>query len=227
MKKRIWILTTVLMLAAAACSACSDSEFEEIQAVLEDEEAEEPEEPVETVEDAEEPEVNENAGPESSETGPESAETEPESTDMGAGGSALCIDTVTLDGESVNTGDIFSKNKFTVVNVWASWCGPCVSEIPELGAMNGELEDKGCGIVGMLIDGDDPMGLKDAKAILSESSATYTNVVCPGTVLDALEIQTVPTTFFVDSKGNLAGETVHGVAPELYLETVNSLLSTE
>ena len=220
MKKRIWILTTVLMLAAAACSACSDSEFEEIQAVLEDEEAEEPVEPVETVEDAEEPEVDENAGP-------ESAETEPESTDMGAGGSALCIDTVTLDGESVNTGDIFSKNKFTVVNVWASWCGPCTSEIPELGVMNGELEDKGCGIVGMLIDGDDPMGLQDAKAILSESSATYTNVVCPGTVLDELEIQTVPTTFFVDSKGNLAGETVHGVAPELYLETVNSLLSTE
>ena len=217
MKKPIGILTAVLILAAAAISGCSDSEPEDIQAVLEDEEAEEP---VETVEDAEEPEADENAGSESAETGSEG-------TDMGEGGSALCYDTVTLDGESVNTGDIFSKNKITVVNIWASWCGPCAGEIPELGAMNGELEDKGCGIVGMLIDGSDPVGLKDAKALLSESSATYTNVVCPGEVLDALGVQTVPTTFFVDSKGNLAGEPVYGAIPELYLETVDSLLSAE
>ena len=64
----------------------------------------------------------------------------------GAGASELCFSGKDVNGKSVNTEDIFAKNKVTVVNMWASWCGPCVGEIPELDEIDKELKKKGCAV---------------------------------------------------------------------------------
>lgn len=141
------------------------------------------------------------------------------------GGSKLCYSGKDVNGKQVNTADIFAQNKVTLVNLWASWCGPCAGEIPELDEINGELQKKGCGVMGILTDGEDPDGLNDALDILDDAGATYTNVICSESLLEELGIEAFPTTFFVDSSGNILGEPVIGAYPDQYRETIDKLLS--
>ncbi|MFR3500045.1 MAG: TlpA disulfide reductase family protein, partial [Paraclostridium bifermentans] len=46
--------------------------------------------------------------------------------------------TTDLNGNKV-TSDLFSKNKLTMVNIWATWCGPCIDEMPEISKLYNEL----------------------------------------------------------------------------------------
>lgn len=143
----------------------------------------------------------------------------------GAGASKLCFSGKDVNGNSVNTADIFAKNKVTVVNMWASWCGPCVGELPELDKMNKELEKKGCGVVGFLMDGEDPDGLEDALDILDDVGASYQNIICSESVGDEVGLEAYPTTFFVDSNGKILGNPIVGADPDQYRKTVDKLLS--
>lgn len=49
------------------------------------------------------------------------------------------------------------RNKFVVVNFWATWCAPCVQEMPELSAMQTEFQDKGINFIGIGIDTQENM----------------------------------------------------------------------
>ena len=143
----------------------------------------------------------------------------------GAGASKLCFSSEDVNGNPVNTADIFAKNKITVVNMWASWCGPCVGELPELDNMNKELKEKGCGVVGFLMDGEDPSGLADAKDTLEDVGASYQNIICAESVGDEVGLEAYPTTFFVDSNGKILGNPIVGAQPDEYMRTVEKLLS--
>ena len=216
MKKKTQMAAAILIIAAAAVFVgCAGTDSAPEQAA--DEIIDETDESTD---------IEAEAGDAEDEATDEAEPAEDTEDEAGEGGSLFCYDTTTLDGDPVNTQDIFAGNKITMVNLWASWCGPCVGEIPELGKMSVQLEEKDCGIVGMLIDGEDPQGLSDARDILSEASADYTNVVCPESIPRELDIVGVPTTYFVDSKGTIIGEPVIGADPEAYLETVDSLLSS-
>ena len=57
------------------------------------------------------------------------------------------FDTVDLDGNAVDQG-VFSEHKLTMVNIWATYCGPCISEMPDLGILAEEYEDKGLQVMG-------------------------------------------------------------------------------
>ena len=61
------------------------------------------------------------------------------------------FETVTLTGEPV-TQEIFGEAKLTMVNIWATYCGPCIQEMPELAELAREYEDRGVQIVGLLSD---------------------------------------------------------------------------
>ncbi|MBO4266393.1 MAG: TlpA family protein disulfide reductase [Lachnospiraceae bacterium] len=143
----------------------------------------------------------------------------------GAGASELCFSGKDVNGKSINTADIFAKNKVTVVNMWASWCGPCVGEIPELDEMDKELKKKGCGVVGFLMDGEDPDGLEDAQDTLDDIGVSYQNIICAESVGDAVGLEAYPTTFFVDSNGKILGDPIVGAQPDQYRKTVDKLLS--
>ena len=141
------------------------------------------------------------------------------------GASKLCFTGKDVNGRSVNTADVFAKNRITMVNMWASWCGPCAGEIPELDRMNKELKKKGCEVVGFLTDGEDPNALSDAKDILDDAGASYLNVVCSMSLTDEVGLEAFPTTYFVDSNGKILGEPVVGAHPDQYQQTLDKLLS--
>ena len=64
----------------------------------------------------------------------------PEQTDTALGDSVPSFNTVDLNGKSV-TQNIFADRKLTVVNIWGTFCGPCIEELPELGKWAGEMPE--------------------------------------------------------------------------------------
>lgn len=122
--------------------------------------------------------------------------------------------TVDLDGNAV-TQDIFKEYDITMVNIWATWCNPCISEIPYISQVADSYANKNVNVIGILGDGIDlntfeldEDAIANAKQILEQTSATYKTIV-PDTeiFLNILaSLQYYPTTFFIDSNGNIIGE---------------------
>ncbi len=132
--------------------------------------------------------------------------------------------TTDLNGNPITAKDLFSAHEYTMINIWASWCGPCIGEIPELQELSADFEEKDCAIVGILWDGDDSWGLADGKEILSDAGATYLNLMPPSNVDTLFPSDAVPTSYFVDRNGHIVGDPIVGAYPEGYVSTLNSLL---
>ncbi len=131
-----------------------------------------------------------------------------------------------LDGNDV-TNDIFAQKDLTVVNVWGTFCGPCISEMPELGEWSASLPDN-VQLIGLVCDVnsyDDKEQVQAAQDIVKDTGAAFTHLVANGD-LDALlnAVSAVPTTFFMDKEGNLVGEPVVGANVQAYKDFVDSYL---
>ena len=137
----------------------------------------------------------------------------------------LAFETTDLDGNPVTAQELFSAHAVTMVNVWASWCPPCVRELPELQRLNGEFAEKNCAIVGFLIDGDEAQGLADAKARLQEAGVTYTILLPCDELNEIFSVQAVPTSFFVDSAGHLVGEPIVGAYVDGYTAALDAAIA--
>lgn len=114
--------------------------------------------------------------------------------------------TTDLNGNKV-TSDLFSKNKLTMVNIWATWCGPCIDEMPEISKLYNELPI-GTNVISICTDaGDDKDSLDTAKEVMNKSNAKFKalipDVVLKKNLTDG--IQVFPTTIFIDSKGKVVG----------------------
>ncbi len=95
-----------------------------------------------------------------------------------------------------------------MVNIWATYCGPCLEEMPDLGELAAEYSDKGVQIVGLVSDVLDYDGnlsetqIQTAQDIVAATHADYLHLL-PSDDLAGILYQTtsVPTTFFVDQNG--------------------------
>ena len=115
------------------------------------------------------------------------------------------------------SGKDFSDYDLTMVNVFATWCSPCVQEIPDLAEIQKEMKDKGVNIVGVVTDTVDQTGenreaLEKAKLIRERSKAEYPFLIPDQNNFNGRlsGIQAFPETFFVDKKGQIVGETYSG-----------------
>lgn len=140
---------------------------------------------------------------ETSAPAPTAVQTEPAGVPFGSFAS------VDLDGNEV-TESVFSEAKLTMVNVWGTFCSPCINEMPGLGALAAEYEDKGVQIVGIVIDvsdQDDPL-LATAKRIVEDTGADYLHLLPSDALWKAKlnGVSAIPTTFFIDASGNVISE---------------------
>ena len=124
-----------------------------------------------------------------------------------ADGSVASFSFTTLTGDTLDQS-IFSDNKLIMVNYWATWCGPCVSEIPDLIKISADYADKGFALVGVNVDNSDVDGVKQ---FIADQGISYPVIFADGFFLDEIQgYQYIPTTLFYDSNGKQVGQAVVG-----------------
>lgn len=120
-----------------------------------------------------------------------------------------------LDGNDVNSDDIFSSNKVTVINFWFTTCNPCVGELGDLEKLNKELAQKGGTVIGInsFTLGGDKTAISEAKDVLTKKGITYKNVWFDSNSEAgkfASGLYSYPTTYVVDKNGNIVGQPIVG-----------------
>lgn len=134
-----------------------------------------------------------------------------------------------LDGNDVNSSELFANNTVTVVNFWFTTCNPCVGELGDLEALNKELAQKGGSVVGInsfTLDGDSK-AISEAKDILNKKGVTYKNLWFDssseaGKFTSGL--YSFPTTYVVDKNGNIVGQVVGAITSAEQSKTLNALI---
>ena len=136
-------------------------------------------------------------------------------------------DAVTTEGETLSE-DVFANSKLTMVNVWATFCGPCINEMPDLGVIAGAYDAADFQLIGIIADtmeGDADM-LAEAKAIIEETGADYPHLLLNEELYMNLvgASDSVPTTYFFNQDGELLGYVVGAKSQEAWEGIIDGLL---
>ena len=116
------------------------------------------------------------------------------------------------EGNMVKLSDFIAQNKVTLVDFWASWCGPCRAEMPNVKAAFEAYKDKGFGIVGVSLDSDGDKW----KAAIEELGIAWPQMSdlkgweCAGA--DLYGVRAIPATVLVAQDGTILARDVRGEA---------------
>src|SRR5271157_2408361 len=115
-----------------------------------------------------------------------------------------------LDGHTVSMADYRGKKKL-VVAFWASWCGPCRSEMPALGRLYAAAHKPDSDFEVLAISVDDDRAA--AAGFAEQMKISYPVLLDAGMkASDAFQVESIPTSFVIDPSGKITYAKV-GYAP--------------
>jgi len=116
-----------------------------------------------------------------------------------------------LNGHIIDNS-FFANQRLTMVNVWGTFCGPCIREMPDLAQLPGEYPSTDFAILGVIADTPDAANEATARQLTGSTGVTYTNVIPDRSIMTEMlaDVSLVPTTFFVDRTGTVVGEILTG-----------------
>jgi peroxiredoxin len=104
-----------------------------------------------------------------------------------------------LDGKKVSLSDY--KGKVVLVNIWATWCPPCVDEMPSMEKLYQKFKGQNFEILAVSIDGP---GLKAVRPFMKKSSLTFPALIdSEGAIKTVYGISGIPESFIIDKQGFL------------------------
>lgn len=229
MKKKYLVAVVCIMAMVALCGCGLFGKPEpEIQEIPEDVVSEEIVPGSEEDVIADEPEESESLGTGEFEENESLDVNEPvEEPEETAGGARGYFTTTDLYGNTV-TQEIFAQSDLTVVNVWATYCGPCINEMPYLGELAEEYDSSKVQIVGIPTDVYNQEYLDYALSLVNETGADYTHLLMSEELYNwgLTEIQYVPTTFFVNSEGEIIDTVVGSMSKEDWKTLIDEKLAS-
>jgi thiol-disulfide isomerase/thioredoxin len=123
-------------------------------------------------------------------------------------------------GNPMKLSSFVSKNKVTMIDFWASWCGPCRAEMPNVVNTYKQYKDKGFAIVGVSLDNNleawkgaiEKLGItwpqmSDLKGWGSKGAAAY-------------NVKAIPATVLIDSKGKIIAKNLRGAELDAKLKDI-------
>ena len=143
--------------------------------------------------------------------------TEKPDPNAGLVGRKIEFTTTDLDGNSVSSADLFAQNEITLLNIWATWCGPCVGEFEDLQGIYKRMAEKGVGVVGVMIDDD----VELAREELEEFGVKYPVILAPDNLDDLVFVNAYPTSVFVGKDGTVVAGPVVGALVSKYHTILN------
>lgn len=133
---------------------------------------------------------------------------------------------------NIISSSILSESKITMVNIWATYCNPCLREMPGLGELAKEYDAEDFQIIGIISDvqeGAPEKTLEYAVRLIEQTGADYPHLLLNESLYRALltEVNAVPATFFLDENGTILDMVVGSMEKAAWEEKINELLGKE
>lgn len=113
------------------------------------------------------------------------------------------------------------QGKVVLINFWATWCGPCRHEIPDLAGLYRQYHDQGFEILGIALD---KQGKEIVKPFVEKSQIIYPVLIGNDTISMAYSIKSIPTTLVLDRQGNIYKQLVGAQNRANFEALIKSLL---
>lgn len=144
--------------------------------------------------------------------------------------------TTTIKGKEASQ-ETLKGNKLTMVNIWGTFCSPCINEMPDLQKLSEEYADRGFEVIGIVCDTydyikgeNDADKIKKAEDILKQTGVKYTNLL-PSESLNSAKlnyVNTIPATYFLNEDGEIVtGEYIGSRSYDQWADIIEGLLQAE
>lgn len=141
----------------------------------------------------------------------------------------LSFSAPTTGGETWDSA-MFANSKLTMINVWGTYCGPCLKEMPALGEIAAEYDAAEFQLIGVVCDvmeGDSQAAVDAANELIKETGANYPHLLANESIYMSFlsAVSAVPTTFFVRQDGSLIGYLTGALDKESWKTVIEQLLA--
>ena len=135
---------------------------------------------------------------------------EPTTTGTDVGATMPEYSAVELNGQKFDLAS--RRGKVVLLNLWATWCGPCRFEIPELEKIHAEYKPRGFEVIGVSVDEG---GADAVKSFVEEQKMTYPVVLdAEGKLATVLQTSMLPTSVLLDRNGKIVWKKVGAIEPQ-------------
>ena len=121
------------------------------------------------------------------------------------------------DETEISLMDEVKKHKVTVIDFWASWCGPCRQEMPFMMQMYDKLQSKGLGIIGISLDNDKDAWVKGTEALGFTWPQMSDLKGWDNEIAQHFQVTSIPHTIVVDQKGTILRRGLRGEELESFV----------